>query len=38
LSTYSLAPNLKWVQEVKRLMDGDRRLTKQNMVYETSLK
>ena len=38
LSTNSLAPNLKWVQEVKRLMDGDRRLTKQNMVYETSLK
>ena len=38
LSINSLAPNLKWVQEVKRLMDGDRRLTKQNMVYETSLK
>ncbi len=38
LSTLSLAPSLKWVQEVKRLMDRDQRLTKQNMVYETSLK
>lgn len=38
LSTHNLTPNLKWVQEVKRLMDSDRRLTKQNMVYETSLK
>ena len=38
LSTLNLAPNLKWVQEVKKLMDRDRRLTKQNMVYETSLK
>ena len=27
-----------WAQEVKRLMDGDRRLIRQNMVYETSLK
>lgn len=38
LSTHNLTPNMKWVQEVKRLMDSDRRLTKQNMVYETSLK
>ena len=38
LQTFQLAPSLQWVQEVKRLMDGDRRLTRQNMVYETSLK
>jgi len=33
-----LTKSLSWVQTVKRLMDGDRRLTKQNMVIETSLK
>ena len=33
-----LSNSLNWVQEVKRMMDGDRRLTRQNMVYETSLK
>ena len=38
LSSQPLAPNLKWVNEVKRLMDADRRLVRQNMVYETSLK
>lgn len=38
LHSIRLSNSLKWVQEVKRLMDGDRRLTRQNMVYETSLK
>lgn len=38
LSIYSLVPNQKWVQEVKQWMDGDSRLSRQNMVYETSLK
>ena len=38
LSTQPLTPNLKWVNEVKGLMDADRRLVRQNMVYETSLK
>lgn len=38
ISSQPLAPNLKWVNEVKRMMDADRRLTRQNIVYETSLK
>lgn len=38
LRSNRLTNSLSWVQEVKRLMDGDRRLTRQNMVYETSLK
>lgn len=38
LRSNQLVKSLSWVQVVKRLMDGDRRLTKQNMVIETSLK
>ena len=38
LRSSRLTNSLNWVQEVKRFMDGDRRLTRQNMVYETSLK
>ena len=38
LRSSQLLKSLSWVQVVKRLMDGDRRLTKQNMVIETSLK
>ena len=38
LRSSRLTNSLNWVHEVKRLMDGDRRLTRQNMVYETSLK
>ena len=38
LKSSQLLKSLSWVQVVKRLMDGDRRLTKQNMVIETSLK
>lgn len=38
LSRQPLAKSTDWVQEVKRLMNADRRLTRQNMVYETSLK
>ena len=38
LQTKKLTPSLNWVQEVKRMMDCDRRLTRQNMVIETSLK
>ena len=38
LKATPLSKSLTWVQEVKRKMDRDRRLTRQNMVYETSLK
>ena len=38
LRTNQLTKSLSWIQTVKRWMDGDRRLTKQNMVIETSLK
>lgn len=38
LQSNQIAPNLNLVNDVKRRMDGDRRLTRQNMVYETSLK
>lgn len=38
LSRQPLAKSTDWVLEVKRLMNADRRLTRQNMVYETSLK
>ena len=38
LQSYSVSANLNWVNEVKSQMDRDRRLTKQNLVYETSLK
>ena len=38
LQNIRIAPNLNLVRDVKRRMDGDRRLTRQNMVYETSLK
>lgn len=37
LSKHKLVRSLDWVQEVKKLMGADRRLTRQNMVYETSL-
>lgn len=33
-----LSSNLEWVMEVKKMMDSDRRLIRQNMVYETSVK
>lgn len=38
LSRRPLARGKDWVLEVKQLMDADRRLMRQNMVYETSLK
>ena len=38
LRSNQLSRSLNWVQEVKRMMDCDRRLTRQNMVIETSLK
>lgn len=38
LQSYHVTANLNWVYEVKKQMDGDCRLTRQNMVYETSLK
>lgn len=38
LTRKNISANLDWILEVKRLMDSDRRLTRQNMVYETSLK
>ena len=38
ISKYSIKPSLDWIHSIKRNMDADRRLTRQNMVYETSLK
>lgn len=38
LAKQKLARGIDWVLEVKKLMNSDRRLTRQNMVYETSLK
>lgn len=38
LSKTTILTNMEWVLKVKKLMDSDRRLTRQNMVYETSLK
>ena len=38
LQTKNLAPSLSWVNEVKRLMDRDSRLSRQQMIFETSLK
>ena len=38
LSKTTILTNVEWVLKVKKLMDSDRRLTRQNMVYETSLK
>ena len=33
-----LSASIGWVQEVRQLMSADKRLVRQNMVYETSLK
>ena len=38
LKRKNISANLDWVLDVKKMMDSDRRLTRQNMVYETSLK
>lgn len=38
LTTQQFSCNNDWVLEVRNLMKYDKRLTKQNMVYETSLK
>ena len=38
LNQQPLSTNLVWTRQVKELMDTDRRLIRQNMVYETSLK
>ncbi len=38
LNNRKLSSNLEWVMEVKKKMDSDIRLTRQNMVYETSVK
>ena len=38
LTRKNLFANLDWVMEIKKMMESDRRLTRQNMVYETSLK
>lgn len=37
LSVNDLSASLDWILEVKKKMDSDRRLSRQNMVYETSL-
>ena len=37
LSAMSLSADMDWILNVKRLMDADSRLVRQNMVYETSL-
>lgn len=38
LTRKNISANLDWVLEVKKMMDCDRRLSRQNMVYETSFK
>lgn len=38
LSKQQLSRRLDWVMEVKKLMNSDSRLTRQNMVYETTIK
>ena len=38
LSRQTLTARTSWMMEVKKMMDSDRRLTRQNMVYETSMK
>lgn len=38
LAKKAISANMDWVLEVKRMMDSDKRLTRQNMVYETTLK
>ena len=38
LAKQQLSRSTDWVIEVKNLMSSDRRLTRQNMVYETSIK
>lgn len=38
LLLYQFSHNLDLVRDVKKRMDGDRRLSRQNMVYETSMK
>ncbi len=38
LESHSLMPSIEWINKIKSLMDSDKRLTRQNMVYETSLK
>ena len=38
LTRKNILANLDWVLEVKKMMDCDKRLSRQNMVYETSFK
>ena len=38
LSKQAFCHSIDWVLEVKKLMSADKRLTRQNMVYETSIK
>lgn len=37
LSKQEISCNIDWVNEVRRMMNSDRRVARQNMVYETSL-
>ena len=38
LAKQPMQHNLNWVLETKKMMDADKRLIRQNMVYETSMK
>lgn len=38
LARKNLSADMDWILEVKKLMNSDKRLIRQNMVYETSLK
>jgi len=38
LSKQPFAHSIDWVLEVKKMMNADKRLTRQNMVYETTIK
>ena len=38
LSNQKISGDIDWVLKVRNLMNSDRRVARQNMVYETSLK
>ena len=38
LATQKLSASTSWILDVKKKMDADGRLTRQNMVYESSIK
>lgn len=37
ISKLGVTPNIEWIMDIKQSMDADPRLSRQNMVYETSI-